>query len=338
MWLAGCQLTSAGHSGTLPTVAQSPAYPPHADASQQERPVQPARCQQASSEPDSQRAFAVSGEKPAKSHIRASAEEGPPAVQTAGEFLNNAECSCPNNYGCHGCQARPILSFESDLEDFLPRLRDDAHGVANWTNAAYLAVALGGAIAIRQDLDDEIREQTAGHPERWGEGTKFLGKIGEAPYQVPVLLGFYAYSVRRQDDELHDLMTTMISAYTLSGLTTVAIKGIANTDRPSDEWNGGQFGFPSFHTASTFTIAAVLDEYYGCRAGLPAYTLAGLVSWSRIDERDHDLSDVVFGAAMGYVIGKSVAGRHLYGDSRVRILPYVHPSDGSSGLALDLEF
>jgi len=41
---------------------------------------------------------------------------------------------------------------------------------------------------------------------------------------------------------------------------------------------------------------------------------------------------------MGYVIGKSVAGKALYGDSRVHILPYVHPTDGSPGLLLDMKF
>ena len=74
----------------------------------------------------------------------------------------------------------------------------------------------------------------------------------------------------------------------------------------------------------------MLDEYYGLQAGLPAYALAGLIGWSRLDERDHDLSDVVFGAALGFVIGKSVARDHLYGDSRVRLLPYVHPTDGTT--------
>jgi hypothetical protein len=82
----------------------------------------------------------------------------------------------------------------------------------------------------------------------------------------------------------------------------------------------------------------VLDEYYGFEAGLPAYTLAGLISWSRIDERDHDLSDVVFGAAMGWVIGKSVAGTHLRGNGRVRVSPWMHPGEGAAGVMFDARF
>jgi hypothetical protein len=71
---------------------------------------------------------------------------------------------------------------------------------------------------------------------------------------------------------------------------------------------------------------------------LPAYVLGGLISWSRIDERDHDLSDVVFGAAMGYVIGKSVADFHLGGDGHVRLAPWCHPTEGATGVILETRF
>ncbi len=84
-------------------------------------------------------------------------------------------------------------------------------------------------------------------------------------------------------------------------------------------------------------MSAVIDEYEGHWIGVPLYILSGLVGWSRIDTRDHDLSDVVFGGVLGYVIGKSVAGRALYGDSRaVHIVPYFR--DGSAGLMFDTSF
>jgi hypothetical protein len=230
------------------------------------------------------------------------------------------------------------FDFRDDIRDLWPRLRDDVGGLANWNNAGILGVALAGSLAMRSEFDNDVRDFVAKHPKRWDEGSEVLGWLGDATVQVPVLLGVYAYSVHRQDEETHDLMSTLLSAYMLNGAATLTVKAIANTDRPSEEWNGGKFGFPSFHTSSSFTIAAVLDEYEGHHIGLPAYALAGLIGWSRIDEQDHDLSDVVFGAAMGYVIGKSVAGRHLDGDSRVRILPYTHPTDGSSGVMLDIAY
>jgi len=230
------------------------------------------------------------------------------------------------------------IGFRDDLSRIWPRLRDDARGIVNWNNAALLGGALGAALALRSDVDGDVRRDTARHPARWGNGTEFLENFGDPKYQIPVLAGLYAVSLKRQDPKLHSLSGSLLSAYTISGVSTVAIKAIANTKRPSDRYNNGNYGFPSFHTSSAFSMAAVLDEYYGPRAGLPAYALAGLVGWSRIDQRAHDLSDVLFGAALGFVIGKSVAGRQLYGDSRVRLRPYIHPTEPANGLMLDVAY
>ncbi len=214
----------------------------------------------------------------------------------------------------------------------------DAKQIVTAQNAAILGVALGGALVIRDDLDGQVREDTAQHPQRWGNTSEFLGYLGNAEAQVPVLLAIHATSLMNDNEELHRLSTTMLSTYAINGLSTLAIKGIANTDRPTDRWNDGEYGFPSFHTSSSTAIAAVLDEYYGPSAGLPAYALAGLIGWSRIDQRDHDLSDVVFGAAMGYVIGKTVARHHLKDGSQISVLPTVDPGSGSVELLVEVPF
>lgn len=233
-------------------------------------------------------------------------------------------------------QSTPI-DVRQDLAEFLPDLRDDARAAVNCNNALILGAALAGAIGVRQSWDDSVRDYTAEHPDRWGAGSKFFGALGSVQYQTPALLAVYGYSLYEQDAELHEFTRALLSAYTFTGLTTVGIKLVANTERPTADWNGGQFGFPSFHTSSSFSIAAVVDEYYGHEWGLPAFALASLVGWSRIDERDHDLSDVLFGAALGYVIGKSVAGHRLRGDPRVRLWPYLHP-EGQAGVMAELPY
>jgi len=230
------------------------------------------------------------------------------------------------------------FGFKHDLRGFLPGVWRDAKGIVRTENVLILGVALAAAIGIRQDLDDEVRHDTAANPDRWGEASSFLGKLGEAPVQVPILGLVWATSLWKHDAELNGLTHTLISAYTINGLSVLVIKGIADTDRPDADWNGGRWGFPSFHAASSFTIAGVLEEYYGWKVGLPAYTLAGLISWSRVDERDHDLSDVVFGAAMGWVIGKSVAGTHLRNDGRVMLMPWSHPYERAQGVALEVRY
>lgn len=228
--------------------------------------------------------------------------------------------------------------FRQDRRDFFPTLARDARGLINGRDMAMLGGALGGAIALRQDWDDEVREFVREHPRRWGQGSKTIGYLGEVQYQVPVLLGLYGYSVASENEELYGLSRALISAYTITGVSTLTVKAIADTDRPSREWNDGRFGFPSFHTSSSFSIAAVVDEYEGLSKALPLYTLAGLIGWSRIDERDHDLSDVVFGAALGYVIGKSVARQHQKRDAGFRFKGYRHPLEPAGGLAAEWRY
>jgi membrane-associated phospholipid phosphatase len=231
------------------------------------------------------------------------------------------------------------ISFRRDFHNAWPTLWCDTKAIVNWNNALILTAAGGLAIGFRQsDIDQRVRDEVVEHPQRWGNVTRVLNNVGDVAYQAPVMLGVYGYSVWRQDDNLHDAMGAMLSASAITGVSTSALKLIANTDRPSDKWSGGQYGFPSYHTASTFAIAAVLDEYYGSQVGLPAYVLATAVGFSRIDDQDHDLSDVVFGAALGYVIGKTVASRHLCDESNLQLSPYVHPTDGTPGIAIETKF
>lgn len=245
--------------------------------------------------------------------------------------LADDEIECPSH-----CKE---LCFRCDLDNALPTLWCDAKGIVNWNNGLILAGAGGLAIWFREGgIDREVREKVADNPRRWGDGSQFLGKLGDVRVQAPIMLGLYGYSLWSQDEELHDVMGSMLSASVITGISVSALKLATNTDRPSDNWMNGHYGFPSYHTASTFAIAAVLDEYYGCKVGLPAYLLAGAVGFSRLDEQDHDLSDVVFGGALGFVIGKAVAGRHLCGNSKIQLMPYFHPSDGSPGIACETKF
>ena len=237
---------------------------------------------------------------------------------------------------CHASLWQPPhafqFTFHEDAHNLIPMVKEDSRAIFNWHNGLILAVAAGGAIAIHQDIDRDVRRRTLRHPNRWGGASKTIGKLGDVTVQLPLLFGLYGYTLRTQDPELHDFTRTLFSAYTISGLSTVVLKAVVNSNRPSDRFNGGQFGFPSFHAASSFAIAGVIDEYYGAQAGIPAYAFAGIIGWTRIDERDHDLSDVLFGAALGYVIGKSVASKHLCNDPRARLFPFVDPAGGSTGV------
>ena len=88
-------------------------------------------------------------------------------------------------------------------------------------------------------------------------------------------------------------------------------------DRPllADGTRQPGFAFPSGHATATFAAATVLQQHLGYRAGLPTYLIASYVAVSRLHDNRHYASDVIFGAATGIVIGRSVTwhGRSFYG-------------------------
>ena len=204
---------------------------------------------------------------------------GATAASSPGEgepIAPTADGDAVNGFGAGQVPDLPPITITDDIWCFFPRLGHDAVGlVNNWNNLTILGVALGGSLAIRSEWDGDVRNWTAEHPDRWGEGSKIIGDFGVAQYQIPFLLGGYLYTVYAQDYYHHDMMYSMISAYTLFGLTTVSIKYIADTNRPSDTWNGGKLGFPSWHDGSMFCIAAVLDDYEGHWVGSAALRPGG---------------------------------------------------------------
>jgi hypothetical protein len=81
---------------------------------------------------------------------------------------------------------------------------------------------------------------------------------------------------------------------------------------PGDFWGGGT-SFPSGHAIQVWSIASLLDHEYKHKriVGITAYTLAGIVSASRIAAQKHFASDVVAGGAMGWFIGRYVYDTHM---------------------------
>lgn len=84
------------------------------------------------------------------------------------------------------------------------------------------------------------------------------------------------------------------SLITTMGLT-YALKYTVNEVRP----NGGAHSFPSGHTSSSFAAAEFIRKRYGWDYGVPAYALATVVGYSRVESNQHYTRDVLAGATIG---------------------------------------
>ena len=108
-----------------------------------------------------------------------------------------------------------------------------------------------------------------------------------------------------------------LTALCVNAVYTTALKAAIGRERPNGQ---DQKSFPSGHSSSAFAVATVAEAHFGWKGGLPAYTLASLVAWSRLQREKHYLSDVLAGATLGYLSGRAVvrvnsrplpSGRHV---------------------------
>jgi membrane-associated phospholipid phosphatase len=97
----------------------------------------------------------------------------------------------------------------------------------------------------------------------------------------------------------YDMLDAAVVNFTYTEILKVAV----GRERPNGQ---DEKSFPSGHTSNAFALASVAQLHYGWRIGVPAYALAGLMGVSRIHEDKHWLSDVVAGAALGYIAGRTV--------------------------------
>jgi membrane-associated phospholipid phosphatase len=98
-----------------------------------------------------------------------------------------------------------------------------------------------------------------------------------------------------------------------------------------------QLSFPSGHTSSAFALAAVTSHHYGWKAGVPAYVLASGIGLSRIERNRHHLSDVLAGATLGVIVGRTVSrldGERPAGKRLVSLGPATDPRGQGVGLSL----
>lgn len=200
-------------------------------------------------------------------------------------------------------------------------------------NALLLTAAMGTSVTIRETgVDGTIRGRIHGH-RQLGDGGEVIQILGNPATHFAGTGIFWLTSALTKDAEQHEVSRALAQALAVTGITTAGLKFAAGTRKP----DGDRHGWPSGHTSSTVAVAAVLNEYYGPWAGIPCFALAGLVGYERLDSREHDLSDVVFGAMLGYVVGTSIARDEkarfpeLFG---MTVVPFTDIETGASGLAL----
>jgi len=231
-----------------------------------------------------------------------------------------------------------MQSARTDFGELPDRiLSESAHTFLRRDNMTLLLLAGAASVVMHNtNADDNIQDTVHHNPTFRGFWDEAFNIAGSPASHFPATGLWYAVAAQRQDEFNKQRAWTMMTALSVNGLVTIGLKAIRDNDCPNREG----WAWPSGHTSSSFTVASVLDEFYGRRVGIPAYILAGLVGYRMVDTRDHWASDVVFGATLGCIVGHSVAGRHKDPElAGFKILPYSsYTGDSVIGVSLLRQF
>jgi membrane-associated phospholipid phosphatase len=178
---------------------------------------------------------------------------------------------------------------------------------------------------------------------RWGGR---ISNVGAAYTLIPIVAGSYVYGAWRDNPKGREIGVLGTESLLDSLIVAGVLKEIFRRNRPDernpgDFWGGGT-SFPSGHAIQLWAIASLLDHEYKHKrvVGITAYTLAGIVSASRIAAQKHFASDIVSGGAMGWFIGRYVYDTHMshlahtHSAFMPMIVPQADPTQRRYGLML----
>jgi hypothetical protein len=197
---------------------------------------------------------------------------------------------------------KPVTPPHTGIHALFRGLKEDIGHLPSLSNA-YLA-ALGGGLALAaHPADQSFNVHLRSHYDLvnaiFAPGKYF----GDTPEQVALSIGTYAIGRTFDQPKTSHLAMDLLRAQAITEMMVEPLKFATHRERP-DQSN--HQSFPSGHSAITFAGATVLERHLGWKRSLLGYAIASYVAASRLHDNRHYLSDVVFGAAVGAIAGRTV--------------------------------
>ena len=219
------------------------------------------------------------------------------------------------------------------LGNFLAELGGNSLGLLSHDN---LFPSLVGATVIAGThlVDGQVHDYFASE-DRFGVFERIVGdQLGRGAVVFGAVGGLWTVSHFYGNDRFRRFSHDLAQASALTGLITFGFKQGVGRTRPN---GSNTLSFPSGHSSAAFTAATIVEHHYGRMASVAAYATASFVAASRLDANKHYLSDVVAGAAVGYVVGRTVVRRRAESRS-ITWNPIVSTGSRSLGAVLSWQF
>ncbi len=204
-----------------------------------------------------------------------------------------------------------ILEDQKDLWLFPTQLARGKH----WVPTVTVTLVTGALIAADPHDEPYFRNHST-----FEDFSKVFSTTNTGIVEIGIPVAVYVTGLLRHDSYTEQTAMLAGEAYLDSAIPHVVIKLLSRRLRPSavppqqdfrDTFFRSRVGllgkgssFPSGHAAAAFSIATVMARRYNDHKWVPwvAYSVAGLISFSRIPDMAHFPSDVFLGAALGYTI------------------------------------
>lgn len=232
-----------------------------------------------------------------------------------------------------------LLNILYDQEAiFTSPFHANRHNALEWL----VPMAVTGALIASDTHIANAFENSRGQI-RWGGR---ISNIGASYTLIPIIAGSYVYGAWRDNPKGREIGVLGTESLLDSLIVVGVLKEVFRRNRPDEKnpgdfWGGGT-SFPSGHAIQIWSIASLLDHEYKHKkiVGITAYSLAAIVSASRIAAEKHFASDVVAGGTMGWFIGRYVYDTHMshlahtHSSLVPMIVPQADPLQRSYALAL----
>lgn len=197
-----------------------------------------------------------------------------------------------------------------------------------WVQVGVFSAALGATLFLDRPISEEVQKLrlNSGAIRKTSPVITQLGGFTG----LAVVGGFGVYGLIAKDQKMKATVLLASQSFLIAGVSTVGLKMLTGRTRPDfyNHWKGPDYyfkskptvngfcpeynSFPSGHTSTAFSIATIFAKQYSNKkwVSVLSYGLASMVGATRVIENRHWASDVLAGAALGYLCGNLVMANY----------------------------
>lgn len=188
--------------------------------------------------------------------------------------------------------------------------------ISPWTTKALTPFLVGAGLAatvyaLKAEISYPVQRSITTH--RPLDGLAGFGDWSGRIYPNLIYTGYALLSGALGNKRGYLRAEEMILATAYSGGLTSLLKVTFREGRPNNP--ADKKSFPSGHATTAFAFAGVVGAEHEWYIAVPAYAIATITAYSRINDNKHYLHDVIAGGTIGLAYALGVYYRRLEGES-----------------------